>query len=297
MADLLEFSPADGAEIYWAGNYPHNKISSGVNRLLKRMGAVGKVSFDREIINRQVAAIGRSFGFNDGVHAELLEAGRQIKAMGFALIAVHERTPLNGSIFLHVCQAGRFQSHETSTGWVVDLSMEDAPSFMRGIYVRGLASWLIRRQVDSLSGFLNLSYDDVEKGLANRSLDGALFTKSLPETIGGGGPYPQGSWFRIEGVEENGGIRLLLGLLDGLPGRHPAQIKEAPFTAQPADIEYLTSFLAPAIALAETTENLQIVEMNIVGSPGIVPRGLILPTPQAKEFIEAISAIGNDGTK
>lgn len=276
---------ADVTRIYWSGSYPHNKISSGLNRLLARAGSPATIAFNRKQLNARIASVGRGFHFCDGVHVELLEAARQLLPLGFRLVATHDLEPLNGWIDLRLAPADASVAAQHGPHHNMFAIDDSAGPLLDVIYVRGLAHTLIQRQADSFSACYDMDYVDVDEGLANGTLDTTPFHRFMA-------PREHhrhlwcAAWFCIKHRSADGGMALQFGTTSG---------KTFPFVARPADVAYLTRFVAPAIALAQASSKLPLVKLTM-DSPRTDLAHMVLTVQQAEELLSAVTALAASTT-
>lgn len=209
LSDELVRSPRDFACIWWAGSYPHNKISSGLNRILKHRNLPIKLILDPQAKAAELADCAHSVCFNHDVQVELRQFARQLLITGHTLIVARCADPLSGDLYLYPLppstpwEAGSLQA--------VALDAPDSLSqrqALNAISIHGLAAQAPRQQEQFFSGRYSLDYEEVRKRLLDGAMNEDEFRRELP-------PQPEacvsrGSWFAIIGHDLNGCVLLRL---------------------------------------------------------------------------------------
>lgn len=209
LSDELIQSPRDFASIWWAGSYPHNKISSGLNGILKRLNLSIKLAIDPKRKSTELVDSSHAVCFNHEVQAELRQAARQLLSSGHTLIVARRADPLSGELYLYPLSS----STPWEAGSLQALAL-DAPDALlqqqalNAICINGLAAQAPRQQEDFFSGRYSLDYDEVRRRLLDGALNADGFRRELaPQSKTG---VSRGSWFAILGHDLSGCVLVRL---------------------------------------------------------------------------------------
>jgi hypothetical protein len=193
---LLEKEPTFFTEVYWKGSYPHNKIASGLNRILKKLGFDLKIIFDRKEVLQRVESVNRKIPFDDEVQIELAMAATQLSLADLELIAIHKTDSINGNLNLYIQRIGAHPAIDSQKGCAVSLTSCLSNVRMKAIRIDGFAYEMIRNQEDSFSALYDLSYEEVRERLIDDLLDPYDFARTITPTSSGSAMHI-GSWFEI----------------------------------------------------------------------------------------------------
>lgn len=209
LSDELTQSPRDFAHIWWAGSYPHNKISSGLNRILKRRNLPITLAIDPKKKAAELADSAHAVCFNHDVQAELRQAARQLLSSGHTLIVARSADPLSGELSLYPLP----RSTPWEAGSLQALALDDPDTLLQqqalnAICIHGLAAQAPRQQEDFFSARYSLDYDVVRQRLLDSALNADGFRRELASQSATG--FLHGSWFSILGQDVSGCVLVRL---------------------------------------------------------------------------------------
>lgn len=265
-----------GAPLYWAGSYPHTKISSGINKLLSHRGVTFKIAFDRGHIDRQVRSRAGAIDFNELVQVELSNAALQLQQHGIRLYANHDVSDLNGNLVLTLDRPW-----SRASGLSIPVQAEPGQHDLQPIWINGLAHSLRHLQQQCVSARFDLSFAETEDALANPAPELLQPFVLEPKHTAPRATVSTHSWFSILSPVDAGTLDIWVP--------DPGSRRSETVVLTPSDRHLLTAIFPESLRAAAQTAPLQLITMSMKASNGRRFR-FVLPAHQWLELHDAVKA-------